>query len=115
MTTHPTSTGQAPVATRPAASQPRSTRGRDIPTPPRRYSQWAATILFVLVTMLAAGWLWQQKSEARIPNRGMPFTHQGLLHDQVTGSIRRPGWLLRSCVGDARNLSTFDARKVNSF
>ncbi len=30
---------------------------------PRRYGQWAAAVLFVLVTMLAAGWLWQQKSD----------------------------------------------------
>lgn len=28
---------------------------------PRRLGQWAATVLFVLVVMLAAGWLWTQK------------------------------------------------------
>lgn len=30
---------------------------------PRRYGQWAAAVLFVLVTVLAAGWLWQQGSD----------------------------------------------------
>ena len=40
-----------------------ASRGRDLPRPPRRYSQWAATVLFLLVAMLAAGWLWQQKSD----------------------------------------------------
>ena len=30
---------------------------------PRRYGQWAAAVLLVLVSVLAAGWLWQQKSE----------------------------------------------------
>jgi Flp pilus assembly protein CpaB len=30
---------------------------------PRRYGQWAAAVLFVLVCVLAAGWLWQQKSD----------------------------------------------------
>ena len=34
-----------------------------MPRVPRRYGQWAATVLFVLVAVLAAGWLWQQKSE----------------------------------------------------
>ncbi len=37
--------------------------GRELPRVPRRYGQWAATVLFVLVAVLAAGWLWQQKSE----------------------------------------------------
>ena len=43
--------------------RPSTSRARDIPRPPRRYGQWAATVLFLLVAMLAAGWLWQQKSE----------------------------------------------------
>jgi Flp pilus assembly protein CpaB len=30
---------------------------------PRRYGQWAAAVLFVLVAVVAAGWLWQQKSD----------------------------------------------------
>jgi len=34
-----------------------------LPRLPRRYGQWAATVLFVLVTVLTAGWLWQQKSD----------------------------------------------------
>ena len=37
--------------------------GRELPRVPRRYGQWAAAVLFVLVAVLAAGWLWQQKSE----------------------------------------------------
>lgn len=37
-------------------------RSRAVSRVPRRYGQWAATVLFVLVTALAAGWLWQQKS-----------------------------------------------------
>ena len=30
---------------------------------PARYGQWAAAVLFVLVTVLAAGWLWQHRSD----------------------------------------------------
>jgi hypothetical protein len=37
--------------------------GRGMPRVPRRYGQWAAAVLLVLVSVLAAGWLWQQKSE----------------------------------------------------
>jgi hypothetical protein len=30
---------------------------------PRRYGQWASAVLFVVVAVLLAGWLWQQKSD----------------------------------------------------
>jgi len=30
---------------------------------PRRYGQWAGAVLFVVVSVLIAGWLWQQKSD----------------------------------------------------
>lgn len=40
--------------------------GRDLPRVPRRYGQWAASVLFVLMAVLVAGWLWQQRSD-RIP------------------------------------------------
>ena len=30
---------------------------------PRRYGQWVAAVLFVLVSVLAAGWLWEHKSD----------------------------------------------------
>jgi hypothetical protein len=36
---------------------------RDLPRLPRRYGQWAGAVLLVLITVLAAGWLWQQKSD----------------------------------------------------
>ena len=42
---------------------PPSRRTRGVPRVPRRYGQWAATVLFLLVTVLIAGWLWQQKSD----------------------------------------------------
>ena len=34
-----------------------------MPRVPRRYGQWAAAVLFVLISVLAAGWFWQQKSD----------------------------------------------------
>jgi hypothetical protein len=37
--------------------------GREIPRMPRRYGQWAGAVLFVVVSVLIAGWLWQQKSD----------------------------------------------------
>ena len=46
-----------------AADRPVPPRSRELPRPPRRYGQWAATVLFLLVAMLGAGWLWQQKSD----------------------------------------------------
>ena len=37
--------------------------GRELPRVPRRYGQWAAAVLFVLISVVAAGWFWQQKSD----------------------------------------------------
>ncbi|WP_148077048.1 SAF domain-containing protein [Nocardioides aurantiacus] len=37
--------------------------GRGVPRVPRRYGQWAGAVLLVLVSVLLAGWLWQQKSD----------------------------------------------------
>lgn len=67
MTTHPDSTDRSATAAPRADTQRRAPsspgRPRDLPRMPRRYGQWAAAVLFVLVTVLAAGWLWQQKSD----------------------------------------------------
>lgn len=41
---------------------PRSSDPRN-PRAPRRYGQWSAAVLFVLVSVLLAGWLWQHKSD----------------------------------------------------
>jgi len=66
VTTYPDSADRSATAapssgtTRTPAS---SRRPRELPRLPRRYGQWAATVLFVLVTVLTAGWLWQQKSD----------------------------------------------------
>lgn len=43
-------------------ASPRS-RSSEVPRVPRRYGQWAAAVLFVLVAVLVAGWLWQQRSD----------------------------------------------------
>ena len=55
---------------RPTATSQRSdVRGsasfgnRDLPRVPRRYGQWAGAVLFILIAVLIAGWLWQQKSD----------------------------------------------------
>lgn len=40
-----------------------STLGRDLSGVPRRYGQWTAAVLFVVCAVLAAGWLWQQRSD----------------------------------------------------
>lgn len=37
--------------------------GHELPRVPRRYGQWAGAALFVVVAVLLAGWLWQQKSD----------------------------------------------------
>lgn len=37
--------------------------GDRLPSGSRRYGQWAATVLFVLLVVLAAGWLWSQKGD----------------------------------------------------
>lgn len=37
--------------------------GHDLPRVPRRYGQWTAAVLFVLLSVLVAGWLWQQRSD----------------------------------------------------
>jgi hypothetical protein len=34
-----------------------------LPTRPRRLGQWAATVLFVVASVVAAGWLWQQHGD----------------------------------------------------
>lgn len=66
MTTHPDSKSRAPSAglqVDSGRSAPSARRSRAVPRLPRRYGQWAATVLFVLVTALAAGWVWQQRSD----------------------------------------------------
>lgn len=47
-----------------ADAEPRSTSlGHDLPRVPRRYGQWAGAVLFVVMSVLLAGWFWQQKSD----------------------------------------------------
>ena len=40
-----------------------STLGLDVSGVPPRYGQWTAAVLFVVFAVLAAGWLWQQRSD----------------------------------------------------
>lgn len=50
-------------------------RGRVGSSSPKRLGQWAATVLFVLVVVLAAGWLWTQKghqTEVLAVTHGVP-------------------------------------------
>ena len=50
-------------------------RGRLQGSAPRRLGQWAASVLFVLIVVLAAGWLWTQKghqSDVLAVTRGVP-------------------------------------------
>jgi Flp pilus assembly protein CpaB len=54
-----TSADQQPRTTKP---RPKSL-GHDLPRVPRRYGQWAGAVLFVVMAVLLAGWLWQQKSD----------------------------------------------------
>ncbi len=53
------------MSDRPASRGPAAapTGGGRLPTRPRRLGQWAATVLFVLGSVLAAGWLWQQQGD----------------------------------------------------
>ncbi|MCW2766002.1 MAG: hypothetical protein JWO11_1961 [Nocardioides sp.] len=44
------------------APKPRAA-ARELPRVPRRYGQWAAAGLFIVIAVLMAGWLWQQKSD----------------------------------------------------
>lgn len=48
--------------TRPSGPHPRAL-AHELPRVPRRYGQWAAAVLFILVSILVAGSLWQQKSD----------------------------------------------------
>lgn len=46
-----------------AGASQRPGAARELPRMPRRYGQWAGAVLFVVVSVLVAGWLWQQKSD----------------------------------------------------
>lgn len=54
---------QTRISDRPAPRGPASSPagGIRLPTRPRRLGQWAATVLFVLGSVLSAGWLWQEQ------------------------------------------------------
>jgi hypothetical protein len=50
-------------------------RGRTENPSPKRLGQWAATVLFIVVVVLAAGWLWTQKghqTDVLAVTRGVP-------------------------------------------
>lgn len=49
----------------PSRSHPTSTSslGREAPRMPRRYGQWAGAVLFVVMSVLLAGWFWQQRDD----------------------------------------------------
>lgn len=60
------------------AGAPPSPRGRQLPTTPRRYGQWAATSLFLVGCVLGAGWLWQHKGdqvEVLVIDSAVPVGH----------------------------------------
>lgn len=70
--TDPKSTPRARAVTnrgRRSSGLPRGARSaggtleRELPRVPRRYGQWVGAVLFVIMAMLLAGWLWQQHSD----------------------------------------------------
>src|SRR3954451_5031492 len=85
-----TSADQQPRTTKP---RPKSL-GHDLPRVPRRYGQWAGAVLFVVMAVLLAGWLWQQKSDrhevlelARPVPAGAVLTSEDLRVVEVSGVI----------------------------
>jgi hypothetical protein len=51
---------------------------REMSLPPRRYGQWAATVLVVLVAVLGAGWAYSNKggtAEVLVLDRAVPAGH----------------------------------------
>jgi hypothetical protein len=58
----PTATPGLSSRSRGAAARP-GALGRELPRIPRRYGQWTGAVLFIAITVLIAGWLWQQKSD----------------------------------------------------
>lgn len=59
-----TETDRRPATDQERTEPPRSrSLGHDLPRVPRRYGQWAGAVLFVVMAVLLAGWLWQQKSD----------------------------------------------------
>ena len=63
MTTQTTPSNRAGSSSPKPGSGPTLPSRREAPRPPRRYGQWVGTVLFLLIAMLIAGWLWQHKSD----------------------------------------------------
>ncbi len=77
MTTHPQ---VRPRAERSSSGNGTAPAAREVrlPTRPRRLGQWAATVLFVLVSVVAAAWFWQQQGdrvEVLVVAREVPAGH----------------------------------------
>ncbi len=61
-----------------------------LPTRPRRLGQWAATVLFVLGSVMAAGWLWQQQGdqiEVLVVDGAVPAGHAVERDDLTSASV----------------------------
>jgi hypothetical protein len=72
------------------AAAPGSARAVRLPTRPRRLGQWAATVMFVLGSVLAAGWFWQQRGdrvEVLVVEAAIPAGHVVAQGDLTSGSV----------------------------
>jgi hypothetical protein len=79
-----------PRADRVAQVNPATPRDAKLPTRPRRLGQWAAAVLFVLVSMLLAAWVWQQQGdrvEVLVMGEQVPAGHVIERSDLATASV----------------------------
>ena len=70
-----------------AIRRPREAR---LPTRPRRLGEWAAAVLFLLLSMLLAAWVWQQQGdrvEVLVVGRQVPVGHVVERSDLTTASV----------------------------
>ena len=87
----------APLQAKPRAERTAQANGaiprpRDVrlPTRPRRLGQWAAAVLFVLMSMLLAAWVWQQQGdrvEVLVVGKQVPVGHVVERSDLTTASV----------------------------
>ena len=69
---------------------PATARDTKLPTRSRRVGQWAAAVLFVLVSMLLAAWVWQQQGdrvEVLVLGEQVPAGHVIERSDLATASV----------------------------